>query len=314
MKRWGMTAMAIAAGAAGAAAQTYPDRPVELTVPFSAGAVTDVLGRALAEGMSASLGQRVIVVNKPGATGAIGSAAVARAAPDGYSLLFTAAVSMTVVPLQNKQVGYDLKAFEPICQTFKNEMVIVVKPDSSIRTAGDLIAAAKAKPGGVNYGHLGVASIPHLAMIELSQNAGVSLNAIPYKGDSDVMHQVMGGQVEVGAVVLSSAIGSGLKIVGLFANQRNPSLPDVPTLREQGFDVAPASFGGLSAPAGLATAVKQKLAQACQAAAHGEVYARLTRSVGQPTDYYADADSFAKSLVKDAVDKAKLLADLGSVN
>lgn len=314
MRCWAMTAVVMAAGVAGAAAQTYPDRPVEFTVPFSAGAVTDVLGRALAEGMSTSLGQRVIVVNKPGATGAIGSAAVARAAPDGYALLFTAAVSMTVVPLQNKQVGYDLKAFEPICQTFKNEMVIVVRPDSAIKTAGDLIAAAKARPGNVTYGHLGVASIPHLAMIELSQNAGVSLNAIPYKGDSDVMHQVMGGQVDVGAVVLSSAIGSGLRIVGLFANQRNPSIPDVPTLKEQGFDVAPSSFGGLSGPAGLAAPAKQKLAQACHAAAHGDVYARLTRGVGQPTDYYADGDAFAKSLARDASDKAKLLVILGSVN
>lgn len=314
MRGWGLAAAAVAAGITGVTAQTYPDRPVEVTVPFSAGAVTDVLGRALAEGLSAHLGQRVIVVNRPGATGAIGSAAVARAAPDGYSLLFTAAVSMTVVPLQNKQVGYDLKAFEPICQTFKNEMVIVVRPDSAIKTAADLIAAARARPGRVNYGHLGVASIPHLAMIELSQNTGVSLNAIPYKGDSDVMHQVMGGQVDVGAVVLSSAIGSGLKIVGLFANQRNPSIPDVPTLKEQGLDVAPTSFGGLSAPAGLVGPVKQKLEAACKAAAQGEVYARLARSVGQPNDYYADGASFTKSLSKDSSDKAKLLAILGNVN
>lgn len=312
MRGWAVAMAVITASAAGA--QTYPDRPVEVTVPFSAGAVTDVLGRALADGMSAELGQRLLVVNKAGATGAIGSAAVARAAPDGYSLLFTAAVSMTVVPLQNRQVGYDLKAFEPICQTFKNEMVIVVKPDSPLRTAGDLIAAAKARPGGINYGHLGVASIPHLAMIEFSQNAKVTLNAIPYKGDADVMQQVLGGQVDVGAVVLSSAIGSGLRILGLFANQRNPTIADVPTLQEQGFDVAPTSFGGLSAPAGLPAAVKQRLAGACRTAAQGELYARLARSLGQPTDYFADADAFATRLQQDAADKAKLLAALAGTN
>jgi len=296
-----------------APAQTFPTRPIEVTVPFSPGAVTDVLGRALAEGMFGPLGQRVLVVNKAGATGAIGTGAVARAAPDGYALLFTAAVSMTVLPLQNKQVGYDHKAFAPICQTFKNEMVIVVKPDSPFKSATDLVTAAKAKPGGVNYAHLGVASIPHLAMIEFAQAAGVTFNAIPYKGDADVMQQVLGGQVDFGAVVLSSAVGSGLRIVGLFGETRNPSIPDVPTVKEQGFAAAPSSFGGLSGPAGLPAEVKAKLADACKAAALGDTYAKLARSVGQPLDYYADGTTFAQRLEKDVEEKARLLRGLGEV-
>ena len=127
---------------------------------FSPGAVTDILSRSLADGLSQYLGQRFLVVNKPGATGAIGTTAVARAAPDGYSILFTPAVSITVVPMQNKQVGYDLKAFDTICQTFKNEMVIVSKPDSPFNSASDIVAAAKAKPGAVSYGHLGIALNP----------------------------------------------------------------------------------------------------------------------------------------------------------
>jgi tripartite-type tricarboxylate transporter receptor subunit TctC len=253
------------------------------------------------------------VINKAGATGAIGTAAVARAAPDGYSLVFTAAVSMTVLPLSNKQVGYDHKSFEPICQTFKNEMVIVAKPDSPFRSVADLVAAARAKPGAVNYGHLGVASIPHLAMIEFSQTAKIELNAIPFKGDADVMQQVLGGQVDFGAVVLSSAAGSGLRILGLFAEQRNPSTPDTPTVKEQGFAVAPSSFGGLSAPAGIPAEVKRKLSEACRAAAQGEMYAKLAHSVFQPNDYYADGASFAKSLDHDVADKTRLLGTLGGV-
>ena len=307
------TAIAGAAVATSAGAQSYPDRPIEITVPFSPGAVTDVLGRALAEGLTQQLGQRVLVINKAGATGAIGTAAVARAAPDGYSLLFTAAVSMTVLPISNKQIGYDHKSFDPICQTFKNEMVIVVKPDSAFRSVADLVAAAKQKPGGINYGHLGVASIPHLAMIEFSQTAQVAFNAIPFKGDADVMQQVLGGQVDFGAVVLSSAAGSGLRILGLFADQRNPSTPDTPTVKEQGFPVAPSSFGGLSAPAGVPADIKRKLADACKAAAQGEMYAKLARSVFQPNDYYANGASFAHSLDLDVADKSKLLATLGSL-
>jgi tripartite-type tricarboxylate transporter receptor subunit TctC len=296
-----------------AGAQNYPERPIEVTVPFSPGAVTDVLGRALAEGLGTALGQRAIVVNKAGATGAIGTAAVARAAPDGYSLLFAPAVSITVLPPSNKQVGYDLKAFDPICQTFKNEMVIVVNPNSPFKSVGELVAAARARPGAVNYGHLGVASIPHLALVEFSQVAKVDFNAIPFKGDADVMQQLQGGQLDFGAVVLSSAAGSGLRILGLFADARNPATPDTPTVREQGFAVAPVSFGGLLAPAGLPAPVKAKLAAACDAAAHGALYAKLAHGVFQPADYFADAPSFTANLQKDVADKSRLLALLGEL-
>jgi tripartite-type tricarboxylate transporter receptor subunit TctC len=306
-------ASATAFGGGNAIAQTYPTRPVEIVVPFSPGAVTDVLGRALADGLSTNLGQRFIVVNKAGATGGIGSLAVARANPDGYSLLFTAAVSMTVLPITNKQLGYDHKAFDPICQTFRNEMVIVVRPDSPFKTVRDLVEAAKAKPGGVTYGHLGVASIPHLAMVEFGQTAKVEFNAIPFKGDADVLQQTLGGQVDFGSITLSSAAGGGLRILGLFASARNPALPEVPTIKEQGFDVVPSSFGGLSGPVGLPADVKRKLTDACQAAALGEAYARLAKTVFQPGDYFADAATFAQRLDQDVVDKSRLIATLGSL-
>lgn len=301
------------AGVNVACGQSWPAKPLELTVAFTPGAVTDVFASALSEGLSTSLGQRVVVVNKAGATGAIGSAAVARAAPDGYSLLFTPAVSITVLPLQNKDLGYTHKSFDTICQTFKNEMVIVAKPGSPFKTVSDVITAAKARPGQVNYGHLGVASIPHLAMTELSLYARVDFNAVPFKGDADVMQAVLGGHTDFGAVVLSSAVGSGLDIIGLFGDQRNPSIPNTPTLKEQGFDVAPVSFGGVVTPAGTPADVKAKLMQACRAAAQGEVYSKLARSVGQPVDYYADADAFARRLDKDVEDKARLLKALGEL-
>jgi tripartite-type tricarboxylate transporter receptor subunit TctC len=306
-------AVAIVAAAGPARAQTYPERPVEITVPWSPGAITDVLGRALADGISKELGQRFIVVNKPGATSAIGSAAVARAKPDGYSLLFTAAVSVTVVPVSNKQAGYDLAAFDPICQTFKNEMVMVVRPDSPFKTVGDLVAAARAKPGGINYGHLGQGSIPHLAMVEFAQVAGIAFNAIPYKGDGEIVAQVLGGQIEFGAMVLSSAAGAGLRILGLFSEHRNARTPDTPTVKEQGFAVAPSSFGGILAPAGLPSDIRAKLAQACKSAALGETYAKLVKSVFQPDDYYADGAAFRANLEKDVADKTRLLGALGEL-
>jgi tripartite-type tricarboxylate transporter receptor subunit TctC len=309
----GMIAACVLGLGAPALAQNYPDRTVEIVVPFSPGAVTDVLGRALAEAMSQQLGQRFIVVNKPGATGAIGAQQVARANPDGYQLMFTAAVSLTVLPLNNKTVGYDHKSFDPLCQTFKNEMVIIAAPNSRFKTVADIVKAAKEKPGGINYGHLGVASIPHLVMTEFSQVAGLEFNAIPFKGDSDVMQQVMAGHVEFGTVVLSSAAGSGLKLLGLFGEARNPSVPDVPTMKEQGFAIAPSSFGGLLGPANLPADVKRKLNDACKTAAQGELYAKLAKSIGQPLDYYADGPTFGQRLDQDVKDKARLLELIGKV-
>lgn len=306
-------AAAFMLAATAAFGEAFPDRPIEMTVPFSPGAVTDVLGRALADGMSTELGQRVVVVNKAGATGAIGSAAVARASPDGYTLLFSPAVSLTVLPLSNRQIGYSLKSFEPVCQAFKNEMVMVVNQASPFRTVGELVAAARAKPGAITYGHLGVASIPHLAMTEFSQVANVEFNAVPFKGDADVMQQVLGGQLDFGAMVLSSAAGSALRILGLFAERRNPSTPDTLTVKEQGFAVAPSSFGGVLAPAGLAPAVKTKLGNACRTAALGDAYRKLARNVFQPDDYYADSAAFTASLDRDVVDKGRLLKILGEV-
>ena len=137
--------MAIAVGAAdGATAQTYPERVVQIIVPTTAGSSADILGRVLADGMSAQLGKPFIVVDKAGANGVLGSADVARAKPDGYTLMHGATYSITLQPLNDKEAGYTVKSFTPICQTFKNDQVIVVPPNSPLKTARDIVEAAKA--------------------------------------------------------------------------------------------------------------------------------------------------------------------------
>ena len=145
--------------ATGAAAQGYPERVVQIIAPATAGSSADILGRVLADGFSARLGKPFIIVNKPGANGVLGTADVARANPDGYTLLHTATYSITVQPLTNKEVGYTAKSFTPICQTFKNDQVVVVPPNSPLKTAHDLIEAAKKKPGAMTVGIPGIATI-----------------------------------------------------------------------------------------------------------------------------------------------------------
>ncbi|HSJ40643.1 MAG TPA: tripartite tricarboxylate transporter substrate binding protein, partial [Xanthobacteraceae bacterium] len=209
------------------------------------------------------------------------------------------------------QACYTHKSFEPICQTFKNEQVIVGRPDSAFHSARDLIAAAKAKPGGLNYGHPGTATIPHLAMIEFARMANVEFNQVPFKGPAEAVQMTHAGQIDFAAVPLSTAATSGLRMPGLFAPARNPAIPAVPTMKEQGFDIAPLSFGALVGPAGLPAEVKAKLADGCRAAAHTDAYARVARSAFQPDDYYGDSATLARNLDQDVAEKRRLLAALG---
>jgi tripartite-type tricarboxylate transporter receptor subunit TctC len=319
MREKSMAPKAIAAALATAAigmtdvalAQGYPERTVEITVPSSPGATADLLGRVLADGLTQQLGRRFIIVNKAAASGVIGTAAVAQAKPDGYTLLHGAAVSLTVLPLTDMQAGYTHKSFEPICQTFKNEQVIVARPDSPFHSAHDLIAAAKAKPGGINYGHPGTATIPHLAMIEFARMANVEFNQVPFKGPAEAVQMTHAGQIDFAAVPLSTVATSGLRMPGLFAPARNPAIPAVPTMKEQGFDIAPLSFGALVGPAGLPAEVKAKLADGCRTAAHADAYARVARSAFQPDDYYGDSATLARNLDQDVAEKRRLLAALG---
>ena len=303
--------MALLSAPDAARAQGYPERTVEIVVPSTPGATADLLGRVLADGLTQALGQRFIVVNKAGASGVIGTAAVAQAKPDGYTLLHGAAFSLTVQPLLDPQARYDYKSFEPICQTFKNEQVVVAHPDGPFKSALDLINAAKAKPGALNYGHPGNATIPHLAMIEFARLAKVEFNQVPFKGPAEAIQMTHAGQIDFAAVPLSAAATSGLRMPALFAPARNPAIPDVPTMKEQGFDVAPLSFGALVGPVGLPADVKRKLGDACRAAAHTDAYLRVTKNAFQPSDYYGDSATLESNLEKDVAEKKRLLGALG---
>lgn len=305
------TAAALIITHASAWAQDYPTRRVEVISPYQTGGTTDILGRPFVEAMSKQLGQPFILVNRPGANGAIGVAATARAPADGYMLTFTTAVSIVVNPLVQANPGYTVDSLDHICQTFSNQMVIVVRPDSPLKSVADIIKAGKANPGKLSYANVGTGSIPHLAMFELSQVAGAEFNAIPFKGGGEVVAQVMGGHVDFATATLTSVVKTPVRIVGLFGQQRNPGVPDVPTLRELGYNVAPSSLGGLSAPKGLPAAVKRKLEDACKIVAQGEMYANAAKNVYQPADYYAGGAEYTAALHEDVKVKGRLLGQLG---
>jgi tripartite-type tricarboxylate transporter receptor subunit TctC len=291
-------------------AQTdYPSRVVRIVNPYVAGSTTDVLARALAVGLSSRLGQQFVIENRAGAGGALGAAAVARSEADGYTLLFAPALVLSVYPqARGADTGYKPDALQPICQTFSNAMALAVRPDSPIKTIGDLVAMAKQRPGALNYGHQGPLTIPHLAMEEFLQVAGIAIADIPFRGEPLVLTDLIGGQINVASIVLGSAAGQNIRLLGVFAETRHPAFPNVPTVKEQGYDVSPASFGGLLAPAATPAGVIDKLAGACAGAARDEAYETVAKRAAQPADFYADADAFKERLDRDIERKAAVLA------
>jgi tripartite-type tricarboxylate transporter receptor subunit TctC len=297
------------------AAAEYPERTVDLVIPYAAGGGIDLLLRSLAESFTTHFKQSFVVSNRTGAGGAIGVAYVARAAPDGYTLLFVPALVQSVLPLMQANVGYSEKSFEPICQTFENQMALIVRPDSPFKSARDIVEAARAKPDSVSFASTAPGTITHLAGAALADAAKVKLNHVPFRGDADLMGQVIGGHVDFASVTLASAAAAGpsVRVMGIFADARNPTLPDVPTVKEQGYDVAPTSFGGLFAPSGTPAEVVGKLGAACRFGVQQQSYVDLAKRFHQGNSYYADAAAFAKRLEADVADKKKLLQRVGLI-
>jgi tripartite-type tricarboxylate transporter receptor subunit TctC len=276
-KTWATLALACA-GAASlplvAQAQGYPAQPVRMIVAFAAGGPTDVLARIVATGMSRSLGQQVIVDNRGGAGGILGTKETAKAKPDGYTVLFAGDATLTVQPQLSKNAGYDgLKDFTPIRIISSQSNVLVVNQSKGYKDVKDLIAKAKAKPGSVTFGSAGNGSPSHLIGALFESATQVNLSHIPYKGAGPAMIDLIGGQVDlmfVGMpVAKQNANRPELKLLATTGAARASALPDVPTFAEagvSGLGADTAVWWGLVAPAGLPADVKTRLDTAMQAA------------------------------------------------
>ena len=304
-------AAAVIASAPAAAQSDYPNRLVKVIVPFGPGTVPDILARGLAAPLSARLGQQFVIENKTGGSGALGTMTVARAETDGYTLLFAPALVLSVLPqARGVDAGYKSDALAPICQTFINTMGLIVRPDSPIRNVADLVATAKQRPGALNYGHPGVLTIPQLAMEEFMQATDVNIKDIPFRSGPQSIAELLGGRLDLVSLVMGTEVGQNVRVIGVFGEKRFGSAPDVPTVKEQGHNVSPSSFGGLLAPTGTPQAVMAKLSSVCADAARDQIYATIAKRAGQPDDYYDDAASFRRRLTQDIESKARVLARL----
>ncbi|MCY1529778.1 hypothetical protein D9M68_649430 [compost metagenome] len=261
------SALALAALAAGftpaAVAQTYPDRPVKLVVPWPPGGATDALGRMLAQRLTERLGQTVIVDNKAGPGGNIGTAAFVREKADGYTLLVATSSTNAANPHLYSRLGFDpAKDFAPVAFVAEIPNILEVPKQSGFRSVADLIAAAKAEPGKLNYGSGGVGSSQHLAGSMFKHLTGVDVLHIPYKGSGPAVSDLMAGQVDMmlDTGSLAQVQAGALRALAVASRQRLPALPDVPTFAEAGVPGMYASaWYGIVAPAGTPEDVVQRL-------------------------------------------------------
>ena len=243
----------------------YPNKPIRLVVPFTPGGVTDTSGRLIAEQLSKRLGQQVIVDNKPGASGNIGTQQVAAAAPDGYTLVLGFDGTMVINPHVFDKVPFDtLKDFAPVGKIGDAVLILVAHPGVAAKTLPEVIALSKTQAGGLSYGTSGTGGTPHIAGEQLKLRTGANLTHVPYKGGGQALIDVMGGNIPLVYTAVAGAQGhvkSGkLKAIAVSSAQRSKSLPDVPTFIESGVaDFEVSSWVGLLAPAKTPKAILDKL-------------------------------------------------------
>ena len=250
--------------AAPAFAQSYPDRPIRIIVPTPAGGPVDVMARLVAAALPASLGQNVFVENKPGAGNTLGSRLAAEAAPDGYTLMVSAASGLIMSPMIYSTAGYDTSSFAPVALIAETPQLLVVNPQLPVKTVAELVAYAKANPGKLNYSTGGIGTLPHLSAELFKQITGTNIVHVPYKGGGPALVAVVAGETQITfdtvATSLPLARDGKLRVLAVVGPKRVAELPDVPTMREQGFPtISTGAWTALLAPKATPPVIIAKL-------------------------------------------------------
>jgi tripartite-type tricarboxylate transporter receptor subunit TctC len=302
------------------AADEYPNRTVTMVVPFPPGGVADITARPLAQAMGSHLGQTVVVENKSGAGGGVGMQYVARARPDGYTVLL-ALSSISIIPEADKVLGRDpmfkLSQLVPIARFTADPTVLAVRADSPYKSVADLVAAAKKAPGSIPFGSSGNYGTMHVPMEMLSQAAGVKMLHVPFTGAGPAIVALLGGQVDALATgpstVTGHVRGGKVRVLATWGEAgRHPAFPDVPTLKELGYDVQFSQWTGLFVPAGTPEPVVARLREAARAAVQDPQFKAALAKVETPIQYL-DQPQFAAFWSADARKLASVVQRIGHV-
>jgi tripartite-type tricarboxylate transporter receptor subunit TctC len=309
-------ACALVLGAA-AHAQQFPNRPITMIVPFPPGGIADITGRPLAVSMSKVLGQPVVVENKAGAGGAVGHAFVAKAKPDGYTIM-TALSSIVVIPEADKVNGrpstYQMSDFTSIALVSADPTILLVPAGAPWKTLKELIEDARSRPGKISYASSGVYGTIHTCFEMLAQAANVKFLHVPYKGGGPAMTALLAGETNLGAQspgVSNQHIKSGkIRVLGSWAGSRTAALPDVATMKEQGFDVEFYIWAGVFAPAGLPAEVRDRITAAVRASVQDPEFQKAMANVNTPINFKEGRD-FDEFLATDTQRLAEVVRKMG---
>jgi tripartite-type tricarboxylate transporter receptor subunit TctC len=311
-------ALLLTAGLAGAQT-SYPTKPITMVVPFPPGGLADIVARPVAEAMSRDLGQPVVVENKAGAGGGVGMAYAAKAPPDGYTVLMSLS-SLTVLPeadvVLGRQQMYALNSLRPIARFTADPTVLAVRADAPWKTVKDFIDDAKKRPGAINYGSSGNYGTMHVPMEILAQNAGVKMTHVPFTGAGPAVVALLGGQIDAvssgPATVLQHVKAGKLRVLAHWGNGKLEALPDVPSLKDAGYDAEYAQWSGLFIPAATPEPIAQRLRAAARAAAQDAKVKQVILNAGSPV-LYQDTPDFEKYVQADAKRMADVVKKIGKV-
>ncbi len=287
-RRGFLGAAATLAAATPLSAQTFPNRQMQLLVPFAAGGAADIIGRAVTERLSQAYGRQVVVENRPGAGSNTGITAVAKAEPDGHTLAL-ASVALAVNPSLYRTMPFDpVRDLAPLTLALETPNIVIVPKDSPIRSIADLVAAAKAKPGALTYASAGVGSSLHLAAELFKQKAGVDLTHVPYRGSAPALTDLIGGRIDVmfdnASTAMPQVEGGAVRAIAVTTANRIASLPDLPTIAEQGVaDYALANWWAFFAPARTPPAIIEKLSTDIRAALTNEATQKSFTAISATT-------------------------------
>jgi tripartite-type tricarboxylate transporter receptor subunit TctC len=287
-----LSAAALAPAAARAA---YPEQPIKMIVAYGAGGGTDIVARVMAPYISKYLGNNasIVVLNRPGAGGGIGFSEVANAQPDGYTIGFINTPNVLTIPIERKS-NFNWQGFDLLGNVIDDPGNFSVHADSPVKNLADLVAHAKANPGAVTYGTTGIGSDDHLAALMFERAAGVKLTHVPFKGAAEVHNAIASKQIFMAAMNIGEALqyakgGTPLRHLGQMSTTRTNLAPNLPTFKEQGYDIVMASLRGIAAPKGLPAPVREQLVSAIQKAAADPEFQAKAANAFAPLRYLPPA-------------------------
>jgi tripartite-type tricarboxylate transporter receptor subunit TctC len=318
-RRFVLAALVLSFAGFAGAQSPYPAKPITMIVPFPPGGLADIVARPVAEAMSRDLGQPVVIENKGGAGGGIGMGLVAKSPPDGYTVLL-ALSSYSVIPEADAVLGrapmYSFASLRPIARITADPTVLAVRAEAPWKTAKDFVEDAKKRPGAINYGSSGNYGTMHVPMEILAQNANIKMTHVPFTGAAPAIVALLGGQIDAvstgPATVVQHVKAGKVRVLAHWGNGKLDALPDVPALKDAGYNAEYAQWSGLFVPAGTPEPVAQRLRAAARVAANDPKVKEVILNAGSPI-LYQDTPDFEKYVQADVKRMADVVKKIGKV-